>query len=888
MFVMRKSITSICLGTLLSFVVNGQTDDMMMWKKVDSLKKELKTAKGETRVNSLNLLAECYYDIWDEDDKFRDTACIYSNKAYEEATKIKYREGIAYALANRAMCAMSQTDKDRENNDKEPAYANAYKEARNAIKYAQNLNNNYIIGNVYDNLRWMEKWRGTPDKFKTNTEQAILHFEKTNNDDFKGSYKASNLITCSGCKGTENLLGFLYLELSRTQTEFNSFMKEQIEKAIFYYKKTGARSGLGSAYTSYGTLLAITEDMEMGIEYLKKAVPEFRESNNPRSELQALTTLCSFYLRIGDFENGLEYVKKSVHVAETLLKRKDAGDADSLRLGQAYYWMGRFYSIAGDHETAFAYMRKARHFYPNDPRWLNEWTIAMGDLFIETGKYDSALVYLEPFAKNQGGKPVLGNLYISLKQYDKALLLLGEASKLAEDRNNQSGLGHIYIYTAKAYFGKNDYASALNNARKGIALMGKVKRNINLIDGYQVLSEIYNKIGKNDSAYFYLKQYSILKDSLLNRQLFIRLNDYKKEAEELKRIGKIRLLEKDNFIKEQMLQEELLLKEQSEAELALLDKSNEIKDQQLMIKDQNLKEQTLLKEQKQSQLILSDKENKLKDQRLKQQSLIRNALIAGLFLILALGVFIFRSLLLKRKNERLQNEKKQAELQQKASELEMQALRAQMNPHFIFNCLSSINKFILKNDTDTASDYLTRFSRLIRQTLTNSQLSLIPLSDEIEMLRLYLDMERLRFSESFKYNITYENSIEPETIYVPPMLLQPFCENAIWHGLMHKDGEGKLEVVLSLEGGQLRCIIADNGIGRAKAAELKSGSNGKQKSLGLKITKERLAIFNNEKSVHDFYKTEDVLDANGNVAGTKVVLNIKIKNPIQEPAKETA
>ena len=153
------------------------------------------------------------------------------------------------------------------------------------------------------------------------------------------------------------------------------------------------------------------------------------------------------------------------------------------------------------------------------------------------------------------------------------------------------------------------------------------------------------------------------------------------------------------------------------------------------------------------------------------------------------------------------------------------------------------------------------------------------------MLRLYLDMERLRFSESFKYNITYENSIEPEIIYVPPMLLQPFCENAIWHGLMHKDGEGKLEVVLSLEDGHLRCIIADNGIGRAKAAELKSGANGKQKSFGLKITKERLALFNNERSVHEFYKSEDVLDANGNVAGTKVVLNIKIKNPIHEPAK---
>jgi len=314
---------------------------------------------------------------------------------------------------------------------------------------------------------------------------------------------------------------------------------------------------------------------------------------------------------------------------------------------------------------------------------------------------------------------------------------------------------------------------------------------------------------------------------------------------------------------------------------------NEIKEQQLHIKDQELKQQLLLKDRSQSKLTLLDKENKLKDQRLQQQATIRNALLAGLLLFLALGIFIFRSLSLKRKNERLQNDKRQADLQQKASELEMQALRAQMNPHFIFNCLSSINKFILKNDTDTASDYLTRFSRLIRQVLTNSQLSLIPLNDEIEMLRLYLDMERLRFSDSFTYNITFENSIEPETVYVPPMILQPFCENAIWHGLMHKVGLGKLEIVLSLENGQLRCIIADNGVGRQKAGELKSRSNGKQKSLGLKITAERLALFNDQRTVQDFYKTEDVLDSNGDIAGTKVVLNIRIKNPTHQPTKET-
>jgi sensor histidine kinase YesM len=247
------------------------------------------------------------------------------------------------------------------------------------------------------------------------------------------------------------------------------------------------------------------------------------------------------------------------------------------------------------------------------------------------------------------------------------------------------------------------------------------------------------------------------------------------------------------------------------------------------------------------------------------------------FLVLIIAtVFIYRMRQI-RKEERVKHRLLQSEVT---------SIRSQMNPHFIFNCLSSINKFILKNDTDAASDYLTRFSRLIRLGLTNSQLSLIPLSDEIEMLRLYLDMERLRFSESFSYNIIYENTIEPETIYIPPMLLQPFCENAIWHGLMHKEGQGRLDIMMSIQNGELRCIIADNGVGRDKAAELKSKSGTKQKSFGLKITTERLALFNNEKTIQSFYSTEDVLDEDENVAGTKVVLNIRFKNTASQSVKE--
>src|SRR5258708_31678248 len=130
---------------------------------------------------------------------------------------------------------------------------------------------------------------------------------------------------------------------------------------------------------------------------------------------------------------------------------------------------------------------------------------------------------------------------------------------------------------------------------------------------------------------------------------------------------------------------------------------------------------------------------------------------------------IFKNLAPKRKNEKLESRHKQTELQQHVTELEMQALRAQMNPHFIFNCLNSINRFILKNETEAASDYLTKFSRLIRMVLINSKNKLITLEDELEMLRLYLDMERLRFKNSFDYNINFINSIDISNIFIPPL-----------------------------------------------------------------------------------------------------------------------
>jgi LytS/YehU family sensor histidine kinase len=208
-------------------------------------------------------------------------------------------------------------------------------------------------------------------------------------------------------------------------------------------------------------------------------------------------------------------------------------------------------------------------------------------------------------------------------------------------------------------------------------------------------------------------------------------------------------------------------------------------------------------------------------------------------------------------------------------ELEMQALRAQMNPHFIFNCLNSINRFVLMNETETASDYLTRFSRLIRTVLNNSKRSFISLEDELEMLRLYLDMENLRFKNGFEYSIDMRSNIDPQNIFIPPLIFQPFAENAVKHGIMHKNGPGKLQINLSVENDILNFTIEDNGIGRVAAALLHSKSGEKNKSLGLQITKDRLSLINGYTHEKTFFEIEDLHDASGNASGTRISLKIK-------------
>lgn len=226
--------------------------------------------------------------------------------------------------------------------------------------------------------------------------------------------------------------------------------------------------------------------------------------------------------------------------------------------------------------------------------------------------------------------------------------------------------------------------------------------------------------------------------------------------------------------------------------------------------------------------------------------------------------------------ERSEKERQLAELQQQKTDLEMQALRAQMNPHFIFNSLNSINRFILQNNRQQASEYLTKFSKLVRMILQNSQASLISLESELESLRLYLEMEALRFNYHFSYKISVPKELDLEMLKVPPLIIQPYAENAIWHGLMQREENGQLDIEVSQEKDYLLLKITDDGVGRKKAKELASKSATKHKSMGLRITENRISMLESAIGNESPVRINDLVSAEGNAAGTEVIIKMPL------------
>lgn len=214
----------------------------------------------------------------------------------------------------------------------------------------------------------------------------------------------------------------------------------------------------------------------------------------------------------------------------------------------------------------------------------------------------------------------------------------------------------------------------------------------------------------------------------------------------------------------------------------------------------------------------------------------------------------------------------------KNAENEHKILRLQMNPHFIFNCLNSIKLYIEQNNSSLASNYLSKFSQLMRLSLVQSRKDKIILSEELSMLKLYLELETMRFKGKLNYSIDINDDVDLDFVEIPPMLIQPHLENAIWHGLMHKTEGGNILMTIRQDfiAQTLNVTIQDNGVGRAKAAALESKAVEKEKSYGTLITSERIAIFNEKFKADNTITIKDLFDEKDNPAGTLVIIKIHL------------
>jgi sensor histidine kinase YesM len=211
------------------------------------------------------------------------------------------------------------------------------------------------------------------------------------------------------------------------------------------------------------------------------------------------------------------------------------------------------------------------------------------------------------------------------------------------------------------------------------------------------------------------------------------------------------------------------------------------------------------------------------------------------------------------------------------SELNQTNLRQQMNPHFIFNTLNSIQYYVFQNDKMASNNYMTKFASLIRKTLENSQHTEISIKEELDTLRLYLELEELRFKAKFDWTIRVDEEIDTLAFKIPTMLIQPYVENALTHGLMNKEnGKGFLHVNLQMHDEHILCTVEDNGIGRIKAMEIKQQKNNNHQSMGTNITESRLKLVNELYGMRMKVVYTDLMDDNGEPAGTRVEINIPV------------
>jgi len=600
-------------------------------------------------------------------------------------------------------------------------------------------------------------------------------------------------------------------------------------------------------------------------------------------EMRAYIELGIEYFFRSNYDKALEYYFKALKIAE------ETGDEETV--SECHSEIGIVYKNQGKYDLALEQNRKALDYarFSGDSSWAAVCYANQGTIYLKKGYFNLAL----------------NNYLTALKTFEK----------LEQKRR----MGACYLNVGKIYAGQGDDDQAMKYYRLALANALKTGNNMSIADSYMSMGKVWlnRKQAKTsrlylDSAMSVLKEsgythrmddyFTLIGDTYRMEHLYDKAEDYYGRSLKLSTrendlpgmSGSLHNMAETEYLKND-LSKALVFGQRSldiarktgnpetlQAAWEILSKIYEARGDDnkalaafkmySIFKDSLFNESKYRSmreaeakyetEKKEQQLLVLSQQYEVQQLKLSRR---RNLLFAsgtGIVLVLLFSYLLIRQNRIKSK--------------QKAIELEQRLLRSQMNPHFIFNSLIAIQSYIYKSEPLQAGDFLAKFADLIRYTLEHSRVEFVPLADELKMLSAYLDLQVLRFDNKFEYTLTVENDVDTGSLKIPPMFAQPFVENAIEHGLKHKQGKGRLVITYKLKNDRcIQIMIEDNGVGRESSKN--SEKTKKHRSLAIEITKERLLVLRKKYNYRFTLEVTDIKNGSDICCGTRASITLPFR-----------
>ncbi len=641
-------------------------------------------------------------------------------------------------------------------------------------------------------------------------------FRKQQNLDTAQIYlrKAANLYMASGSQAEAGEIfrnqSIIYEQIGKIDSSIIL-----IDKAIEIFAKTGDSSSLAKTWLSRGSFYEAKGDYEQALKDKNYALEINQLIQDAEGIASAYNNLGVLYFYMSDYKKSVDNLLKSARIKE------ENGDKSSLL--SSYINIGSIYQVSEDYENALVYYDKALELAKDLDDFYTQ-TSALNNkalVYQEINKNEKAIASFQQAISIARAHHFQRNLYVALgntgliyaneNKHEKAIQTYEQALKLKKESGDKREMAKTLVNIGESLLKLNRPQQAIIRFHESLELSKSIDDLYTQFEASIGLSEALKASGKYREALRYFELYSQTKDSVYN-------------------------IESRQEIAELQTQYET---EKKEAQIKELEQAKEIRD-----------------------LRIHKQESEITNQRL----IFASVAIILVFTIL-IGILLFSRYRLKQQSLRNELEKKKLEIEQRL-------VRSQINPHFIFNALNSIQSFMADNNTICGLSYLSKFARLMRLILENSRMPYVGLDAEIENLKLNLELEKMRFEDRFDFRIDIDETIETEFISIPPMVAQPFVENAVLHAFPDKISGGLIELKYELKNKMLRCIIRDNGIGREASTRGKKPSG--KSSLGMQLTTERLELMRRNTGQEVNIQINDLNDKQGKGSGTEVILDLPI------------